>query len=312
MILPNLQQRCFPICQRNVTRKSLLTYSKIRNNIYRLALTHTYTNPHTIWKRDWAWRSKQDIRPRNNAIGLLGVNKQVWKEATAYLYKSRFNFTEFVQRTDVLFDFFRSMDQNVTLVENLVFGCIDLDAWMYDDQWGLFGLLGTSTCCRSIEVSRITLPGDLRGAAVDFWNSANFWNSNRDEFLNSRELARLLFLAFREWFENMEQGQQDWKSSFMARQDTMEIDSGGWIIKLSWDRPKFYHEFERLLQDGHGLWMGTLDGEATILWNGLDWVELYDEWVQLPFKPGSCRMEERLSRTRHLRRVFHLGDYADA
>lgn len=114
------------------------------------------------------------------------------------------------------------MGQNITLVESVRFEWIWLtNLWsedgnslnLYADTYELVGLLGSSTRCHSLNVSNIVI-------AEGYWSwPFEFWDSIRDNFFNSRELARLLFPIFRCWFENMEQGKQDWRTSFLANRD---------------------------------------------------------------------------------------------
>ncbi|TID18408.1 hypothetical protein E2P81_ATG06332 [Venturia nashicola] len=113
----------------------------------------------------------------------------------------------------------------------------------------MLGLLRRSTRCHSLHVSKLF---NMREDEI--------WTNMANNYLNSRKLVRLLFPAFRAWFEIMDYGGQDWRSSFMAKQGDMEFEAGDGAYHMSWDRSDFGEEIDRLLQNAEGMWMGTLDG----------------------------------------------------
>ncbi|QDS76054.1 hypothetical protein FKW77_005565 [Venturia effusa] len=288
---------------------------EIRNCIYRFALTQTHRNLIHLPPSFYISKRYQDVTNRESgrpALELLRTNHQVWQEATEFLYKAEFAFYYPYWHSKEVLDCVSSMGRNVTLVEGVLIECVELNDWRYDDgtydnnvyEW--LGLLGTSTRCQSFGVLHISLP-------YSNWNWPPEFNVNFNEnFFNGRELARLLFPTLRPWFENMDQGNQDWKSSFMANQDTVILVTCSKMVSMSLDRSKFFAEIERLLQGAGGMWMGVLDGEATVLWTEMNCKDWSGEWEQLPVRKGSCRMEWWLPATQGLRRSFHLGNTVDA
>ncbi|TID18406.1 hypothetical protein E2P81_ATG06330 [Venturia nashicola] len=294
--------------------------AEIRNEIYRLALTFTIIHP-----EDPSWITVHDARARGGRIqnylylanqrvptlGLMTVNRQIHKEAAAFLYKNHLHF-----EYEFSFGLFlKQIGRNIVLVENIEIEDFNMDEdSAFDGTFGppkgiskdeVFALLSKANSLRSLKFPKLVFTNGYHTYDV----------STRGGYFNGRETARLVFVALRGWIQAMHDERRDWKTPLsLTKHESVrmafEIFSNR-DFENHYNSKDFNDEIARLLENPDGCWMGSLDSEATILWTG------YDRADWSPVRERRMNWEQQieedrrigvlLSTTRSLRRYQHLG-----